>query len=580
MFLGFLFGLLTLMGTAALLARSVFEFGAERTAVTGARSDIDNLTAFLATVEDAETGQRGYLLTGDTAYLAPYRAAALSLDDRLNAVERSGGAEALRPHVVAKMAELAESIRLRRESESAAMAMVRSGVGLKEMSAIRAIVRSITASDERRLTERIRAYDASVRALIWHLALAIALQFVLAGLLFLLTRRLSRERELAAASEERFRRLSDASTDGVIVVRDGVIVETNVAWCRMFGGDHTAMLGMFIASLIAPDDRDAVVRAMRENLTDAFDLTCLRLDGTTFDGQMASRPIVYRDAPGRIVVLRDITEWSRVTRLKNEFVSTVSHELRTPLTSINGALRLIDSGAMGALPPAMGNLATIARTNCERLIRLVNDMLDLDKIEAGKLQLRYAALTAADLVQTTLDGVRAMANDYHVRLDTDIDVPRPFSGDRDRIIQVLTNLVSNAVKFATTESTVTVTSQMDTVGGTVRFAVTNAGPGIAAADMGRLFSRFQQIDGSDARRRGGTGLGLTIAKAIVEQHGGTIGAESTPNVTTTFWFELPCGDRHDAGEVTGVRPVRSDGELRDSAIEVERVGAVEHVAKQ
>jgi signal transduction histidine kinase len=166
-------------------------------------------------------------------------------------------------------------------------------------------------------------------------------------------------------------------------------------------------------------------------------------------------------------------------------------------------------------------------------------MLDLDKIEAGKLELRCSTLTAGDLVQTTLDGMRAMADEYRVRLDTAVDAPMIFSGDRDRILQVLTNLVSNAVKFAPTDSTVTVTAQTSVAGDTVRFAVTNAGPGIAPSDMGRLFSRFQQIDGSDARRRGGTGLGLTIAKAIVEQHGGTIGLESVPNVATTFWFELP-----------------------------------------
>jgi signal transduction histidine kinase len=276
---------------------------------------------------------------------------------------------------------------------------------------------------------------------------------------------------------------------------------------------------------------------MRENLTTAYDLTCIRLDGTTFEGQVTGRPITYHGAPARISILRDITEWSRVNRLKSEFVSTVSHELRTPLTSIHGALRLMEGGAMN--PAAMANLVTIARTNCERLVRLINDMLDLDKIEAGKLELRCAMLMPADLVQTVLDGVRAMADEYRVRLVRVVGALTAFSGDRDRILQVLTNLVSNAVKFAPTDSTVTIVARTNVTGDMVRFAVSNAGPGIAPSDMGRLFSRFQQIDGSDARRRGGTGLGLTIAKAIVEQHGGTIGVESTPNIVTTFWFEIP-----------------------------------------
>jgi len=138
------------------------------------------------------------------------------------------------------------------------------------------------------------------------------------------------------------------------------------------------------------------------------------------------------------------------------------------------------------------------------------------------------------------------ADDYRVRLDTSVDAPRPLNADHDRILQVLTNLMSNAVKFSPADSTVTVTAQANDQSDTIRFAVTNSGPGIAPADIGRLFSRFQQIDGSDARRRGGTGLGLTIAKAIVEQHGGTIGVESTPNVVTTFWFEIPIGQHIDS----------------------------------
>lgn len=545
MFLGFLLGLLTLAGTAALLARSVAEFGMERTAVMQTRSDIDALNAFLATVEDAETGQRGYLLTGDTSYLAPYYAAIRAIDGHLDRIAQSEADDDserdwlrdIRTHASAKLAELAETIRIRRQSEAGALAIVRSGNGEREMSLIRALVREVRHADELRLDTRIRAYDSSVESLTWHLAIAIALQFVLAGLLYWLGRRLSAQHESLSASEERFRRLSDGSTDGVIISRDGIIIEANAAFCRMFGADESALIGRSGLTLAADHDRDLVTRAMRENLTIAYDLTCVRLDGTTFEGQVTGRPITYQGSPARISILRDITEWSRVNRLKNEFVSTVSHELRTPLTSIHGALRLMESGAIQAA--AMANLVTIARTNCERLIRLINDMLDLDKIEAGKIELRRSMLKPGDLVHTVLDSMRAMADEYSVRLEPAVDASRAFSGDRDRIVQVLTNLVSNAVKFAPTDSTVTVWAQTGATGDKVRFAVTNPGPGIAPSDMGRLFSRFQQIDGSDARRRGGTGLGLTIAKAIVEQHGGTIGVESTPNVLTTFWFEVP-----------------------------------------
>jgi PAS domain S-box-containing protein len=546
MFGGFLLGLLTLVGSALLLTRSVIEFRGERVAGRAARSDLNALNAFLATLEDAETGQRGYLLTGDTAYLIPYRAAVQAIGTHLAAIEQSADndsqrvwARALRPHVTAKLAELAETIALRKRSEADALAVVRTGDGQREMSEIRAIVRELSQADALRLDALIHASDATLQRLTWHLAITIAIQFVLAGLLFIFLRREHAVRAFLAASEERFRRLSDGSTDGVIISRDGIIVDANAAFCRMFAGTEASLVGESVAGLVDEHDRDAVMHCIRENVMASYDLTCLRLNGTTFEGQVTGRPITYHGAPARISILRDITEWSRVSRLKSEFVSTVSHELRTPLTSIHGALRLMEGGAMGALAPAMANLVTIGRTNCERLIRLINDMLDLDKIEAGKLELRCTVLAPADLVQTTLDGMRAMADGYRVRLDATVDAPRAFNGDRDRLLQVLTNLVSNAVKFAPTDSTVMVTARTTAFTDTVRFAVTNGGPGIAPSDMGRLFSRFQQIDGSDARRRGGTGLGLTIAKAIVEQHGGSIGAESTPHVATTFWFELP-----------------------------------------
>jgi PAS domain S-box-containing protein len=545
MILGFLVGLLTLVGAAALLGRSIIEFRDERMVVMDARSDINDLSAFLATVEDAETGERGYLLTGDTAYLAPYRVAVQEIGTRLTAIEQGTADDAsqralvraLRTHVSAKLLELSETIQVRRRSEADAVAIVRSGTGLREMGAIRATVRELNLADERRLDVVIHDYDSSVFRMVWQLAVVMALQFALAGLLYWVARRLVAEHESLGASEERFRRLSDGSTDAVIVSREGVIVEANAAGYRMFAADETALIGVPVETLVADHDRDAVMRAMRENLTTSYDLTCVRPDGTTFEGQVTGRAITYHGAPARIAILRDVTEWTRVNRLKNEFVSTVSHELRTPLTSIHGALRLMEGGGMN--PAAMANLVTIARTNCERLIRLINDMLDLDKIEAGKLELRCSMLAPADLVQTALDGMRGIADEYRVRLATIVDATREFSGDRDRILQVLTNLMSNAVKFAPTDSTVTVMARTQVMGDRVRFAVTNAGPGIAQSDMGRLFTRFQQIDGSDARRRGGTGLGLTIAKAIVEEHGGTIGVESTPNVTTTFWFEIP-----------------------------------------
>jgi PAS domain S-box-containing protein len=663
---GFLLGLLVLTTAALLLARSVVTLRDERNGARSARSELEALISFLATAEGAETGQRGYLLTGDTAYLAPYNDALRTIDDRLATLDsltandpaQRAAVVALRSHVDAKMAELAETIRLYARSPEAARAVMRAGVGQREMAAIGRIVEALRQEERERLDTNLHAFTSVIGQLLAQIAIAIAFQFALLGILLVLTRReqafraaatvrLTNEREFLRAvldslsegvaatdkdglptlsnrafhelfgvdaseakdapwakalqraahgermdgealasgtrhliangqpildaagtrvgavvafrdmtqealataalqaSEERFRRLSDAATDGVVVSRDGTILEVNAAWCRMCCVTESTLIGTPIVQLVSAEDRDAAARMMCENRTVTYSLTWLRRDGTTFDGEVTARPILYQGVPARISVIRDVTESTRVNRLKNEFVSTVSHELRTPLTSIHGALMLVGSGAVGALPSKVEHLIAIARSNCERLVRLINDMLDLEKIEAGRLELRPVVLEPRDVVRSTVDGIRAMAEEYRMTLDEQVHTHRAVVGDRDRVIQVLTNLMSNAIKFAPPDTVISVlaTPQFGAGQERVRFAVTNEGPGIQPSDIARLFTRFQQLDGSDARRRGGTGLGLAICKAIVEQHGGAIGVDSEPGIATTFWFELPAARR-------------------------------------
>jgi PAS domain S-box-containing protein len=268
--------------------------------------------------------------------------------------------------------------------------------------------------------------------------------------------------------------------------------------------------------------------------------TCVRAaDGA--DLPVSQVLVAHPSAQGGVwflsTIMRDLSEWKKLDRMKNEFVSTVSHELRTPLTSIRGALGLLEAGVTGELSDKGIDLVHVARENCERLIRLINDMLDLDKIEAGVLSLDVVDFAPADVVRATLDGIAGMAVVYGIRLEHEIAPTPVIRADRDRIVQVLTNLVSNAIKFSPTGSAVSVgvTATLERV----RFAVENPGQGIPAADREKLFRRFQQLDGADNRQRGGTGLGLAIAKAIVEQHEGRIGFESEPGVRTTFWFDLP-----------------------------------------
>jgi CheY-like chemotaxis protein len=198
----------------------------------------------------------------------------------------------------------------------------------------------------------------------------------------------------------------------------------------------------------------------------------------------------------------------------------------------------MEGGAVGELPAKARELVGIARQNADRLIRLINDILDLEKIEAGKIQLRLAALEPAELVDTTVAELRAMAMQFKVRIVPLIERRDQVAGDRDRVIQVLTNLVSNALKFSPEEGEVTI-AVADGAPGFMRFTVTDQGPGISEEQRARLFGRFVQLDAADTRKRGGTGLGLAISRSLVEQQSGRIGVDSAPGRGSAFWFELP-----------------------------------------
>jgi PAS domain S-box-containing protein len=291
------------------------------------------------------------------------------------------------------------------------------------------------------------------------------------------------------------------------------------------------------------DGGDAVRRASSQYV---------RRDGTLFPVEItAARRQESGRVSGTVVIFTDISERRAVERMQEEFVSVVSHELRTPLTAIRGSLGLIAGGVVGELPPEAAHMIDIARDNSDRLTRLINDILDLERVESGDVPLDLATPDAAAIVDATLTTVGPLATAAGVTLVPGV-VSGRVQGDLDRLVQALTNLVANAIKFSSRGGQVRIDASRQ--GDHVTFRIEDYGRGIPADRLESVFGRFQQVDSSDARRKGGTGLGLAITKTIVERHGGQIFVESELGRGSVFRFTIPAAD---------VRPAPERSRLRD-----------------
>nr|WP_236589261.1 ATP-binding protein [Ramlibacter aurantiacus] len=234
---------------------------------------------------------------------------------------------------------------------------------------------------------------------------------------------------------------------------------------------------------------------------------------------------------------RDISERKALERMKDELVSLINHELRTPLTSIRGAVKLLESGAAGPLPDAAAKLIGIASQSTDRLLAIVGDLLDLDRLASQQMTFRLDRLDAAAVLAQAAQLARPLALDAQVRLDVQASPRLLLRADAQRLQQVIDNLVSNAIKFAPNDSAVTLAATRED-GGWVRLAVTDRGPGVPESFRSRIFQRFAQADARTTRAKGGSGLGLSIAKQMTEQMGGRIGFDSEPG-RTSFHLTFP-----------------------------------------
>ena len=263
-----------------------------------------------------------------------------------------------------------------------------------------------------------------------------------------------------------------------------------------------------------------------------------RHDGTKIPVEYIANPLIEDGLlSGMVVAFQDVSERRRLEKMKDEFISTVSHELRTPLTSLRASLGLISSGALDRRPEKQRQMIEMAIGNCDRLVRLVNDILDFEKMESGRLPLNRVPLEAVDLLRRAADVAHGMATAVNMTFNIDAG-PAMVLADPERTLQVLNELVSNAIKFSAPGTMIRLGTQ-PSGDEEVCFVVADQGRGIAPEKLDHIFDRFQQGDASDSRALGGTGLGLALCRSIVEQQGGRIWAESAPGKGSRFLFTLP-----------------------------------------
>jgi PAS domain S-box-containing protein len=403
----------------------------------------------------------------------------------------------------------------------------------------RAVILRMENSEQRLLNVRQVATDQSARRattiIVFSTVLAVLLMAIALALLHDdLQRRRTAELALQA-SEVKYRQLVEQAADAILIVDSrAVCLEGNARAAQILGRPQSEIRGLPLNAFVqAEGDRGPVLPMLRYGHVTTGEFWVTRPDG----GRVAVEVRATMLEDGRVqVIARDVSERKEVERVKDEFVSVVSHELRTPLTSIRGALGLLAAGRLDAAPDKRKRMLELAASNTDRLIRLINDILDIERMRSGGVTFDRAERSAADLVGNAVDVMRPIADREGVALNTDADDLRIFA-DPDRMTQTLTNLIDNAIKFSPRDSSIDISVHRD--GRFALFEVRDRGRGIPPAMRDSVFKRFQQVDNSDSREKGGTGLGLAICRSIVEQHGGRIWVESDVGQGSAFRFTIP-----------------------------------------
>ena len=341
------------------------------------------------------------------------------------------------------------------------------------------------------------------------------------------------------AAEDKFVKAFRACPNPIAIAtyESGTVLEVNKSFLQMSGYDTAEVIDRHIGQIYLPSALAVYQRALQKSESQGF-VRNLELDFPTKSGQvktvLLSLELIELDGTKcTLQILNDITERKR---LENEFVSLVSHELRTPMTSTIGALDLLNSDRLGTLSDRGKNILQVAIRNSERLIRLVNDILDLERMKSGKIAIEPSPCNLKNLMVQAAETMQAMATKAEVELIVEpSDVV--LNLDSDRILQTFTNLLSNAIKFTEPGGAVRLTAKVK--GSICQIVVRDTGRGIPEDKLESIFERFQQVDASDSRSKGGTGLGLAICRHIIEGHNGRIWVESILGQGSTFYIDLP-----------------------------------------
>jgi PAS domain S-box-containing protein len=374
-------------------------------------------------------------------------------------------------------------------------------------------------------------------------------------------------------SESRFRAIFEGAGTGIaLTALDGRLLDVNPAFAEMLGYSIEELRQLDPSMLIEdPKSRaeyEPLLKSLRSGRRSRYrrEVQLRRRDGSEMwaAATVSAVPGSEEGAVFGVVMVSDISRRKEIERFKDEFVSVVGHALRTPLTSIRGALGLIDAGALGEIPSEASQMISVAISNTDRLVRLINDTLDTERMEAGRSELDLAAVSGTTLVQQALSVVQATADAAEIEFSCELADVRVWA-DADRIVQTLVNLLGNAIKFSPPGAEIEVAVTDD--GELADFLVSDQGRGIPSDQLESVFERFRQVDGSDAREKGGTGLGLAIARGIVEQHGGQIWAESGEGVGTTFHFTLPLASQPTTLEPGDVLVVEDDVQMATALCE-------------